>query len=496
MSRRRMAPATLLLVASMALPGSACMRLGFKAPPAGRDAQDLAPHDVGVVDGPGTDLNRLDSDLTVVPDGPPPPASWIKHFGGTGWDEIYAIAVDQGGSAFVVGFFEGSITIGGQTLTSAGVTDVFVAELDRYGTAKRAWRFGGTEGDYAWGIAVDSNRVYVTGSTHGQIDFGAGAQPGAGSTDAYVAAFDRSGGYLWATHLASSGADNGRGLAAHGNGVYAVGAFEGSVSVQGTGIQAKDMVDIYVAAFTPQGTLSWIKAYGGTGNDVAWDATTDDQNNLVLAGWLYGDASLGGPVLAQAGSWDAVAASYDTAGNHRWSYRSKGSGEELGYGVAASGADIYLTGLFTDAANLGGASFASSGGKDGYIAGLGATGAHQWSRAYGDSSEDIGNRVVPAGNGQVYATGLFSGTIDLGGTKITAGGAGDSFVARYGPGGQLEWSQQLGGTGEISAWDIALDSAGGVWVGGMFSGTMQAVGSTLTSAGGNDIFLVRIEPDQ
>jgi len=58
---------------------------------------------------------------------------WSKSFGSTADDIAYGVAVDASGNAFVTGYFQGTVDfssgLGGGTLTSAGVVDVFLLSL-------------------------------------------------------------------------------------------------------------------------------------------------------------------------------------------------------------------------------------------------------------------------------------------------------------------------------------------------------------------------------
>jgi hypothetical protein len=52
-----------------------------------------------------------------------------NKIGGSSNDSVLALALDKAGNACVTGYFRGSATFGTQTLTSAGVQDLFVARL-------------------------------------------------------------------------------------------------------------------------------------------------------------------------------------------------------------------------------------------------------------------------------------------------------------------------------------------------------------------------------
>jgi hypothetical protein len=109
---------------------------------------------------------------------------YSTYFGGNGQDLINGVAVDANGNAYITGATSSSDlpitlmapqpTIGREvtgicplgTISSCG--DAFVAEINPQGTnLVYATYLGGSEGDYAYGIAVDSAAsAYVVGATN------------------------------------------------------------------------------------------------------------------------------------------------------------------------------------------------------------------------------------------------------------------------------------------------------------------------------------------
>jgi len=115
-----------------------------------------------------------------------------------------------------------------------------------------------------------------------------------------------------------------------------------------------------------------------------------------------------------------------------------------------------------------------------------------WSRRFGEG-EGYGVAVGPDGNPVVV--GRFSSSISFGGNELSSSGGYDAFVAKLdGSSGEHIWSRRLGGSGDQTAWSIGLDAQGDVVVVGEFIGEMSVGGgNTLSSAGGNDIFVVKYD---
>ncbi|MBD2715187.1 SBBP repeat-containing protein [Microvirga sp. STR05] len=101
-------------------------------------------------------------------------------------------------------------------------------------------------------------------------------------------------------------------------------------------------------------------------------------------------------------------------------------------------------------------------------------------------------------DGNYYITGRFSGSLQLGNTRLTSAGP-SLYIAKYRPGGQLLRVTQLSATTDVQPRGIAVDDDGNCYVTGSFRGTLRAVCSpwapiALTAAGTSDVFVLRCGP--
>jgi hypothetical protein len=126
------------------------------------------------------------------------------------------------------------MTFGGQTLISAGGTDIFLAKLDPEGNPLWAKQFGdATDGQTAHAVAVDSaGDVVIAGSFVGSVNFEGGAFSSAGIGEAYAAKLDGEGNHLWSKHLGGPGAEGVSAVAIdpQTRDVVVAGAFDATIS--------------------------------------------------------------------------------------------------------------------------------------------------------------------------------------------------------------------------------------------------------------------------
>ena len=124
---------------------------------------------------------------------------YCGYLGGSSDDNSRGIAVDGSGNAYVTGQTDSTQatfpeTVGPDLTYNGGFSDAFVAKVNSSGTAlDYCGYFGGSNGDYGVGIAVDgSGNAYVTGQTDStQATFPETVGPdltyNGGSWDAFVA---------------------------------------------------------------------------------------------------------------------------------------------------------------------------------------------------------------------------------------------------------------------------------------------------------------------
>jgi PKD repeat protein len=125
-------------------------------------------------------------------------------------------------------------------------------------------------------------------------------------------------------------------------------------------------------------------------------------------------------------------------------------------------------------------------------------GALRWSKSAGDQWDDRGRGVAFDAAGNVFSTGEFRGTINLGGSSLTAfmlaaqtQRTRDIFLAKYTPAGAHLWSKRLGYHSDDGATAIAVDANGDVLLAGFIGPDVDLGGGLLPWVSGFDIFVAK-----
>lgn len=131
--------------------------------------------------------------------------AWTRQIGSLGVQLATAVAIDPWGSVIVAGSFEGTIELGGHSLTARSEHDVLLAKFDADGALLWTRRFGLTGRSFGVDVAAaPSGRILLLAMASSDIDFGGGALPASGSSH-FVAAFGLNGDHLGSARLGAAG---------------------------------------------------------------------------------------------------------------------------------------------------------------------------------------------------------------------------------------------------------------------------------------------------
>jgi hypothetical protein len=418
----------------------------------------------------------------------------VRRAGGISSDYSSGIAIDSSANAYITGYFGVTAVFGATTLTSAGNTDIYIAKVDSGGNFLWAKRAGGAHYDIGNGIAVDSSsNAYVTGSFVGTAVFGATTLTSAGENDIYLAKVDSGGNFLWATRAGGASGSVGLGTAVDSSGnAYITGNFRGTAEFGATTLTSAGYSDIYVAKVDSGGNFLWATRAGEASGSVGRGIAIDSSGNAYITGNFSGTAEFGATTLTSAGQQDIYVAKVDSGGNFLWATRAGGTNYDIGNGISVdSSGNAYITGNFSGTAVFGATTLTSAGSEDIYVAKVDSRGNFLWAKRAGGTSGGKGWGIAVDSSGNTYITGNFSGTAEFGATTLTSAGGGDIYVAKVDSGGNFLWAKHVGGTRHDSGNGIAVDSSGKPYITGEFQGAVFGA-TTLTSAGSYDVFIWKV----
>ncbi len=118
-----------------------------------------------------------------------------------------------------------------------------------------------------------------------------------------------------------------------------------------------------------------------------------------------------------------------------------------------------------------------------------------WATQAGGTGTDVGYGISALPDGSSIVTGYFRDTAAFGSTTLTSAGGTDVFTAKMNADGTWAWATQAGGTGTDVGYGISALPDGSSIVTGYFQGTATFGSTTLTSVGNYDVFTAKMNAD-
>jgi len=324
---------------------------------------------------------------------------------GTG--SLLSIASNPGQSVFAIcgdtsKLVDDGDTVDGGLLTDASATygggkDIVVSKIDG-STGSVVWgkQFGGAGDQVCQSVAIDNNGdVVVAGNYNGTLDFGLGALPTTGSSNALI-------------YVAKLNGSTGAAIVAHG--------------------------------------------WGTSGRSDEVGLAVDASNNIVVAGSMAGNIDFGNNAggtdvsITNAGLTDAYAVKLTSALVPVWakSFGDSAYDQNAKTVAVSSGGDVFIAGLFEGTLNGLGLTATSNTAPDAFIAQLASVNGSLRcaAQSYGDAAgaQGIGSLAVAraaagALSDAVFIGGSFASSITLGSYTFSTSGPGSfgPFLARLAP---------------------------------------------------------------
>jgi hypothetical protein len=472
--------------------------------------------------------------------------SWVQaqSFGGSGNDAGYTVKVGCGGAQYFAGSFSSTVQFGDTQLVSFGGADAFLAKRDSTGEVVWAIQAGGSSNDFAYDLALDkADNIYVTGEFYNDATFGSTdgkdrSVSGNGYT-IFLARYSSTGVLAWVqTGVIAYGGDYnwGDGVAVEPTTgtVYVAGISQTDTtfsSADGTNhvVPGNGAWHMVLAKYNTNGIFQWGETNSASINSAGYSVAVDAKANAYVVGWFENqstffshnghDITITGFSPADSDSdypSDAFLVKYDSQGNAQWANHIGGY-KAIGNAVAVSPAgEISLAGFIGNIdygtgrektttvtsqppgqnQDLGGGDYTNPYNRDIVIATWDGTGVLERALRVGGQENETANGVAYDATGRLWVTGGFQGTLKIGSQTLVGNNQQNLFLLQFSGNTFLQGASAVnaGILGERMS-GISVGPAGGIAVTGPYEGTAVFGNTKLTSEGGSDIFLSRLNPN-
>lgn len=232
-------------------------------------------------------------------------------------------------------------------------------------------------------------------------------------------------------------------------------------------------------SFDPDGSITaylWQWGDGGSATTALASHTYQSPGSYNAVLWVQDNAG--------AWSMDTAVAAIAGTGGGEWLGRETGTSNQQTTAVARTGSsDVAVGGFSIGTAQIGSITLSGVAGRlDGYVARYASNGTVSWAQQLAPTTSTamvIVEGVAGDGSGNVVAVGRFTGSMRAGGVTLTSAGAQDMFVVKFGSTGSVQWARRYGGSAGDAAYGAGVDSGGNVYATGYYTGAVDFGGGVL-----------------
>lgn len=242
---------------------------------------------------------------------------WANSAGGPIYDSGSSIA-EKNGHLFIGGGFNDVAVFGDTTLTSVDFVDIYVAHYLADGTFVEAASAGGTNNELLECLAVDSDmNVYIGGWFMFDITIGGNTLNSNGISDIFLAKYKPGLGFSWAQAYGGIGSDDAfRMLCNEDDRIVVAGTFENEITIGTTQLTSDGYRDGFVGSFDANGSFDWVYQIGGSGSTTIRGCATDSDGNYYFAGDFLEELIIGNFVFYPVANYDMFIAQLGEGGSY------------------------------------------------------------------------------------------------------------------------------------------------------------------------------------
>ena len=384
---------------------------------------------------------------------------WRHEFGGDDMQfwvtDLKPIPNNPAGGFYGLAKFVGTMDLGplGTFLSSSQAIysgDAMIFRFDALGNLIWARQIRGNPSSQSnfpnvepFALAVDNGgNVWVSGYYTSQLFIGGNSYfSGFTGPIGFLGKFSPAGSLITSLRLGGSGDSRITGLAVtRTGGVLASGTHYASPTtvanvVIGNFVLPRSNYEFFVASFSAQGQPEWVRARTNLAPDSAaanFIVSTQD-GGYVVAGHMKGTTRFGATTFTSANT-DIFVTRYDSLGQVKWAQQASSGEKDVlsSFTLDAQDNAYFATTGYQTPFGVGSLPGPPSSGaiENAIFARITAQGQPSWIvRTNGISSEE-GNAITTDAARHVYCSAQYYNTLSIGGTTLTSAGGSDFFIAR------------------------------------------------------------------
>ncbi|MEI6743892.1 MAG: hypothetical protein WCL35_09000, partial [bacterium] len=395
------------------------------------------------------------------------------------------MTTDAAGNSYLLDSFCGStFTMGGVAVAGAGLSNhcnIAVIKITTAGSV--AWiKALSSDGTQNWGESIsvdDSGNVFITGFFNGTaLTSGTFVlnQQSASTYDTFIMKLNSSGVIQWGKILGGTttqylNADYSVDLSVNGSNVFVVGRINGNnaVTFDSISVTPTSSSDLYVAKLSASsGDAEWLRSYPTSITYLKNNVVADEFGNIYIAATFdTANLAIGSltPITnANAGTSDIYIVKINSSGTPQWVVAEGGVGNEWVAYISKTSTGVAVAGSFASSTFVAGSTTLTRlGTSSAFVSRVNAAGAIV-DATFVAGSFDLGlisGNMVEDPSGNLYLSGVFTGTAILGSTTLeTASSDYDAYVMKISSVGSVQWALRLGNSAGTYSAFVGLNIGG------------------------------------
>ena len=242
------------------------------------------------------------------------------------------------------------------------------------------------------------------------------------------------------------------------------------------------------------GEIDWVKGFGGSGEDTAKSIIRTSDGGYAVFG--YSNSTDGDIVDKTMPVVDYWLLKLGEQGNLQWSKTYGGSGEDKGQKVIQTSDGGYALTGYAQSADGDGSN--NEGFHDNWIVRLDAQGNILWERSFGFSGHDHSYDIIQTEDGGLFFTGFLDITAAREdgftgkGAGLTRHGVGEFWGTKIDSNGDVEWRSYFGGTNNDRSYGVVNANDGGFVMAGFSESDDYDIKN---NRGSYDFWVVKIDSE-
>lgn len=312
-----------------------------------------------------------------------------------------------------------------------------------------AFQVGGQEDDRGMKLMADlTGNIYFAGTIENTacINQTTDTITSLGYEDIVFGKINQDGQLLWRKHLGGKGTDAPSDITVNANGeVFLSGIFEDTIHFGTTFLKAKDYIDSFIAKYDSLGILLWLRQISGLDSEHCVTITCDTYGNLICGGFFANTLEFplqNTGIIQSQGEYDGFLAKWSPWGALLWIELIPGPEiSQVKDVLMDNNNSCYVIGTFSGTVIPDSTqnAISSLGGKDVFIARYNPLGDLLWFKTAGSILDDNAKCLTLGGNDKMIMTGEFKENLrHENKTILSADGGDDIFHLKFNKNGILQ----------------------------------------------------------